>query len=291
MRRKTNEEFKEQAIKVHNGKYDLSLVNYKNERTKVCIICPEHGEFWQTPKNHLLGQGCPKCGKRYARELRQNDYQSFINESIKRFGTMYEFPNIEDEYKNSHSKITIKCKKCGSIFIKIACDHLTSPFGGCACYSFRSKAEDDIQSHLKKYISGDEIRLNDKSILKGKELDIYIPSHRLAIEYNGIYWHSETYGGKDKYYHLDKTLECEKNGIRLIHIFEDEYVYHKEIVLSKLKHILKIDDADKKIYGRKCEINEIDNKQCKEFLEKITYKDMLHRRFILAHSKKINWLA
>ena len=267
-RRMSTETFIEKATNVHNGKYDSSLVNYVNERTKVCIICPEHGEFWQTPKNHLKGQGCPECGKRCAKEWRQNDFMSFIEESTKRFGDIYQFPYIKDEYKNSHSKITIKCKKCGSIFVKIACDHLTSPFGGCACYSFKSKAEDELHEELQKYIFNEEIRLRDRTVLKGRELDIYIPSKKIAIEYDGVFWHSETYGGKGKYYHLDKSLECAKNGIRLIHIFEDEYINHKEIVLSKLKHIFNADNEKKKIYGRNCIIHEIDKNKCKEFLNK-----------------------
>ena len=53
--------FKEKAQKVHGEKYDYSKVEYVNNSTKVCIICPEHGEFWQTPNNHLHGYGCPKC--------------------------------------------------------------------------------------------------------------------------------------------------------------------------------------------------------------------------------------
>lgn len=56
--------FFEKAIKIHNNKYDYSKVEYVNSRTKVCIICPEHGEFWQTPHNHIgQKQGCPKCNK------------------------------------------------------------------------------------------------------------------------------------------------------------------------------------------------------------------------------------
>ena len=58
---------------------------------------------------------------------------------------------------------------------------------------------------------------NDKDVLNGKELDIYIPSHNLAIEFNGLYWHSELF--IDKNYHLNKTEECEKKGVQLIHIF------------------------------------------------------------------------
>ena len=60
-KRLTNEEFIEKAKLVHEDKYDYSKVQYKNTATKVCIICPEHGEFWQTPNNHLFGAGCPTC--------------------------------------------------------------------------------------------------------------------------------------------------------------------------------------------------------------------------------------
>ena len=57
----TKDEFIEKAILVHKNKYDYSKVEYKNYSSKVCIICPEHGEFWQTPNNHLFGAGCPTC--------------------------------------------------------------------------------------------------------------------------------------------------------------------------------------------------------------------------------------
>ena len=60
-KRLTNEEFIEKARLIHEDKYDYSKVNYVNTSTKVCIICPEHGEFWQKPNNHLFGAGCPVC--------------------------------------------------------------------------------------------------------------------------------------------------------------------------------------------------------------------------------------
>ena len=61
----TTEEFIQKARLVHGKKYDYSKVEYINNSTKVCIICPEHGEFWQTPANHLKGNKCPKCSKLY----------------------------------------------------------------------------------------------------------------------------------------------------------------------------------------------------------------------------------
>lgn len=70
-----NEKFISKANELHNNKYDYSKVEYKNNKTKICIICPEHGEFLQTPSNHLLGRGCPKCGKikNYSARAKENN--------------------------------------------------------------------------------------------------------------------------------------------------------------------------------------------------------------------------
>jgi hypothetical protein len=61
MKRYTTKDFILKAMTLYDGKYYYSKVEYINNHTKVCIICPEHGEFWQTPNSHLNGQGCPKC--------------------------------------------------------------------------------------------------------------------------------------------------------------------------------------------------------------------------------------
>ena len=92
--------FIERSNKVHNNKYDYSKVEYINQRTKVIITCPIHGDFEQTPKNHMNWQGCPICGAEYAKNYKKNNYTNFIEESYKRFGEEYEFPNIVNEYEN-----------------------------------------------------------------------------------------------------------------------------------------------------------------------------------------------
>jgi len=106
---------------------------------------------------------------------------------------------------------------------------------------------------------------NDRKILKGKEIDIYIPDHKLGIEFDGLYWHSDLY--LDNIYHLNKTNMCIQQNIQLIHIFEDEWVHKKNIVKSIL--LSKLNIYDNKLYARKCEIKEINNnKLASEFLEK-----------------------
>jgi hypothetical protein len=95
------------------------------------------------------------------------------------------------------------------------------------------------------------------------EIDIYILEYRLGIEFNGIYWHNELF--KSKNYHLEKTINCKNNDIELIHIFEDEWIYKKEIVKSIILN--RVGKNNNVIYARKCTIKEITSKESKEFLE------------------------
>ena len=90
------------------------------------------------------------------------------------------------------------------------------------------------------------------------EVDFYIPKYKFAIEFDGFYYHSEFSGGKDSKYHLDKTKICEDLGITLIHIFEDEWLQKRDIVESKIKHLLGI--QENRIVAKKCKVQEITSK-------------------------------
>lgn len=125
-----------------------------------------------------------------------------------------------------------------------------------------SQAEKDIYNYIRSIYNG-EIEQSNRKILQGKELDIYLPEKKIAIEFNGNYWHSDIY--KDKNYHKEKTLDCAKQGIRLIHIFEYELDSNKIKIEQYLKNIL----SDKnRVYARKTEVKEIDKKEAYEFLDK-----------------------
>jgi hypothetical protein len=100
-----------------------------------------------------------------------------------------------------------------------------------------------------------------------KEIDIYIPSLKVGIEFNGLHWHSEKYG-KGRFYHLSKTDELKKKGIKLVQIFEDEWEEHKDIVLSKIRHLIGGDYDLPKIFGRKTTVSVINRTQAEEFLNK-----------------------
>ena len=94
------------------------------------------------------------------------------------------------------------------------------------------------------------------------EIDIYLPELNLGFEFNGLYWHSEKF--KDKNYHINKTNHFKNKGIRIIHIWEDDWLFRKDIIKSQ---ILNIFGKSKKIYARKCSIKEVGVKDARLFLD------------------------
>lgn len=128
--KKLNEKFKlgvenfiEKAAVRHNNKYDYSEVEYVNNRTKVCIICPEHGKFWQTPDKHLQGQGCPKCCKKN----RRYTTDEFIKVARTIHGDKYDYSRVVYG-TNKKDKIIIICPEHGE-FMATPDAHLS----GCGC--------------------------------------------------------------------------------------------------------------------------------------------------------------
>lgn len=134
-------------------------------------------------------------------------------------------------------------------------------------YSLRNMINHGTKSRYEREIlsilSEENVISNDRTILDGDELDIYIPEKKIAIEFNGNYYHSELY--KDVYYHQRKTIECAKKGIRLIHIFEYEWLNED----TKKKIINMIKDHNKNVYyGRNTIIQDISDKEAQEFINK-----------------------
>jgi hypothetical protein len=162
--------------------------------------------------------------------------------------TQYSTHQLADHLGVSQSLISKQCKKLEIPLIK------NSSFFEDNVYDFLEQIIDKKYTMLK----------NDRTTLNGLELDILIPDLKLAIECNGIYWHSELMGKKQNY-HLNKTQTCASNGVRLIHINEDEWVYKEQLVKSRLLHILK--KTQRKLHARKCVVSAIDSRVCYQFCE------------------------
>ena len=112
----TTEQFIEKARKVHGDKYDYSKVEYINAKTNVCIICPEHGEFWQTPSGHLQKKECPKCGLKKSSSSRRFTVKQFIEKARKVHGDKYDYSKVE--YVNSQTPVCIICPEHGEFMIR-----------------------------------------------------------------------------------------------------------------------------------------------------------------------------
>ena len=125
-----------------------------------------------------------------------------------------------------------------------------------------SYLEDEIADYISQ-ITNDDILRHVRGFDKQSELDIYIPSKKIAIEVNGVYWHSDKF--KDKYYHQSKTVACEKVGIRLIHIFESEWINNNQQIRQFL--FSQISDKKRRVYARKCSICEIESSVANEFIQ------------------------
>jgi len=264
-----NEEWIKKFKEVHGDKYDYSKVQYTNSKTKVCIICPEHGEFWQTPYKHYhKHQGCPKCGNISKGKLHRLTTEEFIEKSKKIHGDKYDYREVN--YEKAKTKVSIICPEHGRFFITPN-DHLSGH--GCPkCGVIESRGENEIYGFLCGLIGKDNVIKHDRDVLgDGREIDIYLPQYKVGIEFDGLYWHSER-KNKMKNYHLSKTVLCEENGIGLIHIFEDEYLQHKDILFNIFKRQFKKEDCFL-VNNEGCSFKEIDRGTANIFLKENSLKE------------------
>lgn len=255
----TREQFIQKANEVHNFKYDYSLTKYNGCYGKIDIICPIHGKFTQAAYSHLSGHGCRECADEINAGILVSNTSEFIEKARRIHGDDNDYSLVD--YKTAKTPVTIICPK-GHVYTQIPNKHLSGhscPF----CTNNISQQEKEIAEYIKSL--GFDVKTNNRKLLTdSKEIDITVPSKNIAIEFDGLYWHNEI-KKPDKNYHLNKTVECEKNGLRLIHIFEDEWLYKKEIVKSRLNVILG--GNVEKIYARNCTIKHVDSKDCKTFLD------------------------
>ncbi|MBO6254657.1 MAG: hypothetical protein J6O49_13580, partial [Bacteroidaceae bacterium] len=121
MAKLTTEEFIKKAREVHGDKYDYSKVEYVNSTTKVCIICPEHGEFWQKPNIHLQNKGCIRCGRHRTAAFHSKSQEQFLQDAVKVHGNKYDYSKAE--YVDWQTKVVIICPVHGE-FTQFPSSHL-----------------------------------------------------------------------------------------------------------------------------------------------------------------------
>lgn len=188
---------------------------------------------------------------------------------IPKYRKICEDDNLElIEFRNRFD-CTVKCKRCGNIFTIRTLGYLTPETTTNRCkichpYEMRlgsTKLEDEMAEYLDSL--GIKYFRNYRQLIFPLEIDFFLPDYKLGIEMNGLYWHSEVQKPDPKY-HMIKTKKCLENGVKLIHIFEDEWFRKKDICKSIIKNA--IHENEFKIGARKCVVKEIDIKTAKEFL-------------------------
>ena len=170
---RTQNEFIADAKKIHGNKYDYSKVEYINMTTKVCIICPKHGEFWQTPKLHLNGYGCKKCSNKFL------DKDFFILKSCILHGDKYDYSKVH--YINSKTKVCIICPEHGEFW-----QEPSSHLNGRGCPLCKTS---HLEREMKQFLDDNNInyiyQYHNKDIFGRQSLDFYLPEYNIAIECQG----------------------------------------------------------------------------------------------------------
>ncbi len=173
------------------------------------------------------------------------------------------------DYSREEKKYSILCKECNEKF-NINSDLLASRIANessvcLKCNPIGDKYVSNAENMISEFLEEKNVQLirTDMKSISPYHLDIVIEKNKMAIEFNGIYWHSDKF--KDKYYHINKYNKCSDADLSLIQIWEDDWNNKRDIVKSILLN--KIGMSDQKVYARKCHIKEVHHKEKDSFLE------------------------
>jgi Zn ribbon nucleic-acid-binding protein len=260
----------------HNNEYTYNNESMSNalihKNDFVEAVCNVHGQFNIRLRNHIAGQKCPVCTNDRRKIKIRNTVQHLIKHRLKikqswetQIDACKNRHNNEYSYYEeplnftSHSVIRINCSKHGDFYRPLHSHKAGARCPSCVAMSFGvSNAERAVYEFVKEYCN--DAQQSNRLEIKPKELDIYIPSKNISIEYNGLYWHRN-----NKHNSLNKLELCDNIHIRLINIFEDEWLTKQDIVKSRILSILNIHQDT--IYARKCNIVKLNSSDYKDFFE------------------------
>lgn len=231
--KKTTKEFIKEIKKIHGNKYDYSLVDYQNAKTRVKLICPEHGVFTIFPGSLLRGSGCFKCGRETTGKAKKYTTKIFIEKAKEVHGDLYDYSLVD--YKRTFDKVKIICPKHGE-FEQAPYAHLSGK--GCpSCSSSRGEKE------IQRYLTENNIAFETQKTFEGcvdvalLRFDFYLPDHNLCIEFDGIQHFEpvDAFGGEENFIDrqrkdLIKEAYLKENSIDLLRI---SYLENIEEVLSE----------------------------------------------------------
>lgn len=241
-RKYTTTEFIDKSKTIHGDKYDYSKVVYgNNKKDKVCIVCPIHGEFWQSPGAHLNG-----CGCRYCKKGDMFNLSDFLEKAKIIHENKYDYSKVK--YVNSTTPVCIVCDKHGEFYQKPV-NHILKKEGCPLCNKNGRQKETQLFDFLCKKLQGVKViqSYRNKNVLGKQEIDIFLPEYKIGVEFQGEqHFEAVDFGGygiekanklllenqeRDK----KKLNKCLKSGIKLFYfsnlgynVFLGEKIYHDE---------------------------------------------------------------
>ena len=273
-RRMDPDEFIERATKVHGTTYDYSKTQYVNMTTKVTVTCREHGDFQIRPLKLVhAGQGCAQCGNlrkgptpqshiSTAATKRARTKSQYVERAREVHGELYGYDVTG--YSGMNGTVRIECARHG--WQTIPAGHHIYNGRGCPRCGQKSAPEDALAAYLARFTT---VMQRDRTLIAPKEIDIYLPEHKLAVEYCGMYWHSHSDRDdekKNKLKHAEKHRLCAEKGVRLITLYETEWLERPETVKRMLRNAVGATRG--KLMARKCTMGKPSVQEARAFYEK-----------------------
>lgn len=243
-------EFIKNALTVHEGVYAYPNVTYTTNSTPIPIECPVHGEFMQSPRKHLMGRGCYICGGTARKSL-----ASWVYLANKKHRNKYSYELLPNNI-TGRSYVRIICPKHGEFTQQVVC-HVARG-SGCVSCGQKSSQEEVIRDFLIG--QGCVVERRNRKVIAPKEIDLWLPRLNIGIEYHGLYWHTYNRVGNA---HREKWEQAQKQHVRLIQIFEDEWLNKPEMVKSRL---LAIVGKSPSVFARKTTLKTISVSEANNFL-------------------------
>lgn len=264
----TDEEWFAKGKKAHNNKYeylsitlieDVSLTQHR----RITYNCPVHGEQSQLLASHVFkGNGCIKCRNEQTSENYLRKPEDVIVEIESLFPGRLSFEKFE--YSGGVDLFTLICKEHNAEFQTNMTNIRCHPeFYSCP------KCSPMCDSFVQRLISNSIIEMglptiyNERKMLGGKEIDIYVPDLNLGIEYNGVYWHSERWHEKPKWHMIEKQQLAASKGIELVH-------FDSTIPGSKIINFIKFKAGKtEKVFARKTTAARVDQIAAESMLNEL----------------------
>ena len=233
------------------------------EKPPLCKHCKENPTKFRTILTGYQDHCCASCAAKSSsasklettlRSLRTKNFllwtERFTDRTEKIITTQEEFIKT--------GKLTMECGHCGHVYDRNKAFDIRCPV--CRKVSI-SAPELELGRFIEESCKLEVIR-NSKKIIPPLEIDLFVPEKMIAIEFDGLYWHSNE--RVDRNYHLDKTEKCAQQGIHLIHVFENEWNSNKELVKSMISN--RLGATENVVYARSCDIREVSNDERDAFL-------------------------